>query len=178
MPIRLGSAMPSATRYFDAPSDVVLHLRAPLGVAGVQEFLAVAGGTAKIGHAAPRSRDWRRTAPARCSPTDRAPKDRRAPPSAPADSSPCHTLRQRQVGGNLQAVGGFVADRLHGRKRFARQFFADLVLKRKLARFAVEQICLAGLRVAVRADQPLTARRACWKRPRFPCPGISFSSHR
>ena len=48
MPTRFGSAMPCATRYFDAPGDVVLHLVAPLLVAGVQELLAVAGRAAEV----------------------------------------------------------------------------------------------------------------------------------
>ncbi len=70
---------------------------------------------------------------------------------------PCgvHCLGKRQVGGNLQAVGGFVPDRLHGRQPFASQLFADFVLEREIASFAIEQVRLAGLGVPMRGDQPL-----------------------
>ena len=50
MPMRFGSAVPSATRYFTPQVMSSCILRAPLAVAGVEELLAVAGGAAEVRH--------------------------------------------------------------------------------------------------------------------------------
>ena len=84
MPMRLRVRDAFSHQILHAPSDVVLHLRAPLGVARVQEFFAEAGGAAKIRHENRIAAIGEKLGESRCSPTHRAPKDRRAPPLAPA----------------------------------------------------------------------------------------------
>ena len=130
-----------------APGDVVLHLVAPLLVAGVQELLAVAGRAAEVrlqhGVAAV-GQELREVveAPgvARPRPAVRQHDERQVLRR--------HALRQREEGRDLQPVRGRVADRLHAGQVLARDPLAHLVLERQLLRLAVEEVALAGLGVA------------------------------
>ena len=125
MPTRFGSAMPSATRYFtpQVMSSCILRPHSPLP--GVEELLAVAGGAAEIRHqngvaAIGEKLRQRVVAPVVARPGTAVRNHQRRQILSP------RALRQRQISGNLQAVGRLVADRLHRRQRFARQFFAHL----------------------------------------------------
>src|SRR5206468_5029486 len=46
----LGISDSFGNKVLHAPGDVVLHLSAPLMIAGIEKFLAVTRGTAKVGH--------------------------------------------------------------------------------------------------------------------------------
>ena len=48
MAILFASAMPWSIAHFDGVDQVVVHLQAPLAVAGVEELLAVSGGAAVV----------------------------------------------------------------------------------------------------------------------------------
>ena len=65
------------------------------------------------------------------------------------------SLRQRQVGGNLEAVRRLVADRLHARELLPRQLLEHLVLLGQRLGVAIEDVARAGLGVAGRDDHPL-----------------------
>ena len=111
MPTRAGSAMPWATRYFtpQVMSSCILspHCLLP----GVEELLAVAGRAAEVRAAGPRSRGWRGTARTSRSPRCRAPT---GPPCGKIDDRQVlrrDALRERQVGGDLEAVRRRVAHR-------------------------------------------------------------------
>ena len=60
------------------------------------------------------------------------------------------SLGQGEVGGDLEAVGGFVVEGFALGERGARQLLADAVLQDERLVFAVPEIGLAGLGVAVR----------------------------
>ena len=85
-PLRIGDAL--GDQVLDAPGEVVLHLVAPLLVAGVQELLAVAGRAAEVrlqhGVAAVGEELRLRAG----SPSCRAPTDRRAAARSAAASWP------------------------------------------------------------------------------------------
>ena len=103
MPTRLGSAMPSATRYFTphVRSSCILRPHSPLpAFRNSCRIRWSRGSSASARH----SRDWRRTAPARCSPRHRAPR------TAVRDHQGGqilgrHSFRQREICGDFQAVG-------------------------------------------------------------------------
>ena len=150
--LRIGDAF--VHQIFHAPGEIVLHLRAPLAIAGVEEFLPVARRAAKIRHehgiaAIGEELRQRIVAPLVAHPRSAVRNKQRR------QTLRRQPLRQGQISGDFQAVGRFVTHRLHGRERFARQFLADFVLEREGPTVAVEQIRLARLDIAVRADQPL-----------------------
>src|SRR6185369_11715184 len=58
-------------------------------------------------------------------------------------------FRQRQICGNLEAVGRRILDRLHRREVIAIQLLADAVLQRQLFGVAIEEIGRTGIGVAV-----------------------------
>src|SRR6185436_1333502 len=58
------------------------------------------------------------------------------------------TFWQGQIGGNLESVRRFEANRLHLSEMFARYLFSNPVLQLQLLLFAVEKVRLTGLNVA------------------------------
>ena len=172
MPTRLGSAMP-LDEVLDAPGDVVLHLVAPLVVAGVEELLAVAGRAAEVRlqhRVAAVGQELRHC----CSPSCRAPTDRRAAPGSRGGSS-LDALGQREVRGDLEPVRGLVAHRLHGGQVRARELFADAVLQRELLAGAVEEVGFTRFGVAG-AVISHTCSSAVLDVPSTCLPGSCFSS--
>ncbi len=145
--------MPCATRYFDAPREVVLHEVAPLPVARVQELLAEARRAAEVrledGVAAVRE-ELRvvAEAPARARPRAAVREDDRR------EVLRGNALRKREVRRDLEAVGRRVADRLHRSHVLARDALADDVLDGELLRLAIEEVDRPRVRVARGGDDP------------------------
>src|SRR3982751_6447676 len=138
----------------DAVGDVVLHLLAPLIVAGVQEFLSVTGGGSevwlkyRVATVGEELRD-RRIAPRIASPR----------PAVNVDNHRKIFWRyadgQSEIGGDGQTIGRLVRDGFLLGQRLARELVEDLVEESQLVGVAVEQPTLARLAIAVGHDHPL-----------------------
>ena len=149
-PLRVGDAL--GDQVLDAPGDVVLHLVAPLLVAGVQELLAVAGRPAEVGledgvAAVGQELGEVVEAPAVARPGT-AVRQHHGGQALRGDA-----LRQGEEGGDLEPVRGRVAHRLHLRHVLARDALAHLVLQDELLGRPVEQVPLARIRVARGGDE-------------------------
>ena len=133
----------------DPVADVVLHrARAPLVVAGVQVRFAIAGRAAEIRlqhdvAAIGEELRVRVVAPIVARPRSAVRQDHRG------QTLGLDAARQRQVGGDLQTVAGFVADRLHVGQLLARQLRPRAVQQCHHFRLAVVQI--PGTRVHIAA---------------------------
>ena len=148
--LRVGDAL--GHEVLHAPGDVVLHLVAPLLVAGVEELLAVAGGAAEVGlqdRVAAVGEELGEVveAPAVARPGAAVRQDDRG------QVLRGHALRQREEGRDLEPVRGRVAHGLHLRHVLARDPLADLVLQGQLLGRPVEEVALAGVGVARGGDQ-------------------------
>ena len=65
-----------------------------------------------------------------------------------------HAFRQSQISRNLQPIRRLVVHRLHVRKVCTREFFPHLILQLELVVFAVEEVGLTRLGIAVGRHQP------------------------
>ena len=141
--LRVGDAL--GDQVLHAPGDVVLHLVAPLLVAGVEELLAVAGRAAEVRlqhRVAAIGEELREVVEAPAVARPRAAvrqHDRRQVLRRDA-------LGQRQERRDLEPVRGRVAHGLHGRHVLARDALAHLVLQRQL-------LACCGRRGSARRDR-------------------------
>src|SRR5437667_275626 len=137
-----GSLAPCATR-----SGVLVF------VAGVEELLAVSGGSAEIGR-------QHSVAPVGEELPERVEGPRVTSPRSPVGKHQQRqvlrgdALWQRQVGGDLQTVRRWVAYGPSGGQVLALEILADAVLQSQLTGFAVEQISLARLVVRGAGNNP------------------------
>src|SRR5437870_26470 len=140
--------------YPPCPTTVaVLHLSAPLMIAGVEKFLAVTSGTAKVRHqhrVATVCEELGQciVAPVVASPRSAVRQRQRRKIFG------CNTLGQHQICWNFQPIGGLVRDRLHLGQVLTRQFFPNLELRSECAGLAIEKISLARLGGAYDVNEP------------------------
>ena len=122
-------------------------------IAGIEKFLAVTRGTAKVGHqyhiaTICEELSQRVVAPVVASPRSAVRQHKRGKIFG------CNAPGQQQICWNFQPIGGLVRDRLHLGQVLTRQFFPNLELRSECAGLAIEKISLARLGGAYDVNEP------------------------